>query len=812
MHFPLAPGAVRIAQFLLLTLALLCGCVGFAPQAQGRASRQLRPFDAGWRFFQGDLPGAEQPSFNDNDWRTVSLPHDWAIAGPFNANNPTGGVGAFLPSGVVWYRKHFVVPAAYKHRRIFIEFAGVMANSDVWLNGILLGHRPYGYVSFRYEISGLTHFGGSAQNVVAVRCDTSKQPASRWYEGGGIYRHVRLLVTGPVHVAQWATFVSTPLVSDTEATIRVETNVRNQDDASKSAGLKILVYSPDGTLAASTSIPPQTIAAGHAADYARDLRIARPDRWDVAHPALYRAVVLVRVGGRTVDEDAVSFGIREFHFDAATGFWLNGRNMKLYGVCLHADGGPFGIAVPLDVWRQRLEALRALGVNAIRTAHNPVSPEFLSLCDRMGFLVMDEFFDCWTVGKTPYDYHLYFSKWYKQDTRDTVRRDRNHPSIILYSAGNEIHDTPNTPLAHEILASLVSIYHATDPTRPVTQALFRPNVSHDYQNGLADMLDVVGQNYRTKELLAAHAEKPSRKILGTEDGLDRATWLALRDHPEMAGEFLWAGIDYLGESHAWPYIGRPVGLLDRTGSPHPAGLQRQSWWSDTPTVHMVRRVASAAPAVKDPGYEQHPQQPTQALFQDWTPFDRAPHMENVEVYSNGEQVELFLNGKTLGTKPIAADASPRIWTVAFAPGVLRAVASNHGVVVATEELRTAGKAASVTLHADRKKLAKGFDSVAFVTATITDKNGVTVPNATEAVHFSVRGPGRVVAVDDADNSVQGWTNRGFETADCSAFQSRCVAFVQATASHGAITVTAVANGLAGSAVTVTATKERVEQE
>lgn len=811
MHCMRARAVLRKMQLPLLALALLCACVGKVRQGHAQHTRQIQAFDADWRFLQRDAPGAEQTGFDDRAWRRLSVPHDWTIAGPFDATNPTGGAGAFLPSGVGWYRKHFVVSAADKHRRIFVQFDGVMANSDVWINDTLLGHRPYGYVSFRYELTGHIRFGVSADNVVAVRCDTSKQPASRWYEGAGIYRHVRLIVTGPVHVAQWATFVSTPRVSVAAATVHVETAVLNQGDAEKSTGLEIRLYSPNGRLAASAAVPSKTIGAGETEHYARDLRIERPDRWDIAHPVLYRAVVLVRAGGRTVDEEAVSFGIREFHFDATTGFWLNGRNLKLYGVCLHADGGAFGIAVPLDIWRRRLEALRALGVNAIRTAHNPVSSDFLSLCDRMGFLVMDEFFDCWTVGKNPYDYHLYFRDWYKEDTRDTVRRDRNHPSIVIYSAGNEIHDTPNAPRAHKILASLVSIYHANDPTRPVTQALFRPNVSDDYQNGLADMLDVVGQNYRTNELLNAHVAKPSRKILGTEDGMDRITWLALRDHPAMAGEFLWVGIDYLGESHAWPYIGRPVGLLDRTGSPHPQGLQRQSWWSQTPTVHIVRRVAPTMSREKDPGYEKHPRQPRQVLFHDWTPADSAPHMENVEVYSNCERVELFLNGESLGVQIRPTDASPFTWSVPFAAGTLRAVASNHGVTAATEELRTASAAARVELRTDRGKLADGYEDAAFVTAIVIDKNGVTVPSAVDLIHFTVRGAGRIAAVDNADNNVRRWAARGFEATDCTAFHGRCVAFVKATAPHGAITITAAADGLAGSTVTLTTMKAGAAQ-
>ena len=290
---------------------------------------------------------------------------------------------------------------------------------------------------------------------------------------------------------------------------------------------------------------------------------------------MYRAEVRVVAGGKVRDIDTVNFGIREFHFDAATGFWLNGKNFKLYGACLHGDVGGLGIAVPAEAYRARLQALQALGVNAVRTAHGPPSPEFLEVADKLGMLVMDEMFDMWSIGKNPYDYHLDFDAWHVRDTKDTAMRDRNHPSIILWSAGNEIRDTPHADLAKAELASIVNVFHEVDPTRPVTQALFRPNVSHDYDDGLADLLDVVGQNYREKEILAAHAQKPSRKIVGTENTHDRDQWLAMRDHPEYSGQFIWSGADYLGEARVWPGISRSTGLLDRTDWPHARGLERR---------------------------------------------------------------------------------------------------------------------------------------------------------------------------------------------------------------------------------------------
>jgi len=377
-----------------------------------------------------------------------------------------------------------------------------------------------------------------------------------------------------------------------------------------------------------------------------------------------------------------------------------------------------------------------------------------------------------------------------------VRRDRNHPSVILYSAGNEIHDTANAELAKSILARLVKVFHENDPTRPVTQGLFRPNVSHDYENGLADLLDVVGQNYREQEILAAHAQKPSCKILGTENTHDRKQWVAMRDHAPYAGQFLWTGVDYLGETKVWPSVGHGSGLLDRTGEAKPLAYERQSWWSEVPMVRIVRRVAPTDLMPTDPGYgteEKH----TQVLFADWTPRNSAPHDENVEVYSNSKGVELFLNGKSLGSKPLNDDASPCVWKVPFAPGRLKAVARNDGKIVATDELRTAGKTAKIILATGGGKLTPDWDAVARVTATIVDKNGMLVPDADDLITFKISGPGVIAAVDNGGNA----SHEPFQAGERHALQGRCVAFIKATGGSGKIILTASAPSLSsGSAV------------
>ena len=777
-------------QFLLLLAA------GTALLAAAAATpvRTVQPFDAEWLFTRSDAPTSEQPMYDDVNWRTVDLPHDWAIEGPAVKEEPVGRGGGYRPSGVSWYRKRFALPAEARGRRVFVEFDGVMANAEVWINGHRLGLRPFGYVGFTHELTGYLKFGEEETNVLAVRTDTTVQPASRWYTGQGIYRHVRLVFTHQVRVAQGGLVVTTPAITAAQATAHVRTTVVNGADQPQSLAVRVTVFGPDGREVGSVESAARTVGIGEAADFVSDLKVASPRLWDIGQGNLYRAEARVSAGGQALDEATAVFGIREARFEAATGFWLNGRNVKLQGVALHHDGGGVGAAVPLRVWERRLERLRTLGVNAIRTAHNPPAPEFLDLCDRMGFLVMDEFFDAWTVGKPQAEqgYNLVFPEWGLADERDTLRRDRNHPGIILWSTGNEIHDTPNAALAKNILAQLVGLAHTEDPTRPVTQALFRPNTSHDYTNGLADMLDVIGTNYRDAELLAAHKAKPTRRILGTEQDHLRQTWLLARDNPQHSGQFLWAGIDYLGEAD-WPYLTSSSGLLDRTGRFKPRAYERQSWWTDAPMVHIARLEPALAgsDARRRPGF---------SLSSSWTPAEPANYPEAaLEVYSNCEEVELFLNGKSLGVQPKPADASPRAWKVAFAPGTLRASGRNGGKEVATHELRTAGTPARLVATVDRARISRDWNDVATVTISAVDANGVPCPWATNTVTFKLDGPGAIAAVDNGDRA----DPAPYQAGERKLFQGECIALVKATEAAGAIRLVATAPGLTAGEVALT---------
>lgn len=788
-------GAVLLI-FLLLSLTALAD---LPPTASPESAHDPENFDAGWRFLKTDATGADQRQCDDSEWRQLSVPHDWSIEGPFAETNQTGGAGGFLPSGVAWYRKHFTLPDSDSAKSVFIEFDGVMANSDVWINGFHSGHRPYGYVSFAYELTGHLNFGGD--NVIAVRTDTSAQPASRWYAGAGIYRHVRLVVIDKIHIEDHSVLVIAPQVSTAQATVKIDAVVTNESDSPREITLETKLVSPTGETAATVETT-GTIAGDKTIHFQQQIVLPRPQLWNLDDPRLYHTVSAVRAGDTILDEQTTAFGIRDAHFEADTGFWLNGKNFKIKGVCLHADGGAFGAAIPVSIWEARLKTLKSLGVNAIRTAHNPPAPEFLDLCDRMGFLVMDEMFDCWTVGKNSFDYHLYFKQWSQTDERDTILRDRNHPSVILYSVGNEIHDTPQAETAKRILTGLVAVAHAADSTRRVTQALFRPNASHDYDDGLADLLDVIGQNYRENEILAAHEAKPTRKILGTENTHDRKQWTAMRDHPAYAGQFLWTGVDYLGESRRWPLVGHSSGLLDRTGAPRPVAFERQSWWSDQPMVFLTRRLAPTDAMPVDPGYAAD-ERYSQVLFADWTPKNLQPHNENVEVYSNCKEVELFLNGQSLGVKTIHADASSRNWQVSFAPGVLQAVGHNDDQTAVTNELRTAGEPAKIILSTETPTLSPGFDHVAIVRACITDKDGTEIPRANDLISFVLSGPGEIAAVDNGDNT----SHEPVQATSRHAYEGRCVAFVRATVPSGQIILTATAPGLSADSITLAAAAE-----
>ena len=811
------------------------------PDAAPTAVRIRDSFDFGWRFFKGDAPGAQEPPFADASWRSLDLPHDWSIEGPFSPHEPSGGSGGYAPTGIGWYRKTFRLPDTYIGRKVSVEFDGVYQNSEVWINGHYLGKRPYGYISFAYD---LTPYLRPGNNTIAVRVDNSGQPSSRWYSGSGIYRHTWITATDPVHIAHWGTFVTTPRVAQEKATVQVRTRVRNDGLATAACTLVISIVERAGNIVASANAS-ELVGAGDDYEFVEQMVVANPRLWSVSRPTLYRVRATVKVGDRVVDECETPFGIREALFDADRGFLLNGEHVKLNGVCLHHDGGCVGAAVPERVWERRLEILRAMGSNAIRTSHNPPAPEFLDLCDRMGFLVMEEAFDEWKAGKGQVHgngYSRIYDEWHERDVTDFVRRDRNHPAVVLWSCGNEI---PDQISGHgvEILRELMAIFHREDPTRPVTaacdQIAAEPKAAPvEFLN----LLDIVGYNYvdrwRERRELYYSIDKlahPNWRMIGTESvsiggprgdyrrlmpaelgqaaptpamgqagfgaGFDRGLdaedlWQFVRTHDYVAGDFMWTGIDYLGEGFGQAR-GSSSGVIDTCGFPKDGYYFYQSQWTDKPVLH---------------------------LFPHWNWKGREGQFLTVICYTNCDSVELFLNGKSIGVKGYVfprygmqgryGQFAPRprgaarttsdlhlTWDVPYEPGTLRAVGMKNGKVAAETEIATVGEPAAIGLSVDRGAIQAGGRDVAHVTAKVLDKMGRVHPDAENEITFAIQGAGKLIGVDNGNLSGLAVNLKGHVIQ---AFHGMCLAVVESTADAGEIRVSAAAPGLTAASVTVMA--------
>lgn len=755
------------------TLQLQSSTVQFKPQGP----RDIYPMDKDWKFSLSDQNDAKEIKYDDSDWRRLDIPHDWSIEMEYDRESPVGRGGGYLPAGTGWYRRSLLLHETESGRKHFIQFDGVMANCDVWINGQHLGKRPYGYTSFAYELTGKLTFGAKKPNIIAVRVDNSNQPASRWYAGAGIYRHVRLVSLNPVHFDRWGIFITTPEVKSNNAKVKLDVKVYNQSLKDEQLSIQTTLFSPDGKSIASASTPLK-VEKGLRSTCTQEITVPEPHLWSTENPNIYTAETKIISGKTIVDVQKNNFGIRSFRFESETGFWLNDKNMKILGVCLHQDAGPVGVAVPLSVWERRLIKLKEIGVNAIRTAHNPMDPGFYDLCDKMGFLVMDETFDTWTVAKpgATTGYNLYFNEWWEADTRDMVMRDRNHPCIILYSVGNEIRDRLDREDGRQRFINQRDLVHKLDPTRPVTMALFRPNEYQVYNNGFSELMDVVGQNYRENELVAAWKDKPGRKVIGTENRHENTAWLVLRDNPFMAGQFLWTGIDYLGEA-GWPEISWGSALLDRNGFMKTTGYERQSWWSKKPMVKIARSEDNAGKGV---------------LKMDWTPADFGTYDEAIVfVYSNCEEVELFLNGESKGRLKINQDASPRFWNIGFDPGTIKAVGYNNGKEVALDEMTTADRPVKLDIKAEKKSVRNSREDLVYVNVSVVDNKGVLNPNFNPKIKFSIEGPGKIVAVDNGDIL----SHEKYASDERTAFNGKAVVLIRATSYEGVIKIKASAQDL-----------------
>ena len=779
-----------------------------------------------------------QPGFADQGWRPVTVPHDWGIEGPFQ-QELSGGTGRLPWAGVAWYRKHFQVPARDQGRQLYLDIDGAMAYANVWLNGQYVGGWPYGYASWRVDLTPYVKFGG--ENVIAIRLDNPAN-SSRWYPGGGIYRNVWLVKTAPVHVAQWGVYVTTPEVAKAKdhAQVNVQVTVDNRSGTAADVTVRAALYTlpQRGKAIGASEQVRLPVAAGASGTVALTAPInAKPVLWTLQKPSLYAAVVMVEQGGKIVDSYETTFGVRTIQFDPEKGFLLNGERVNFQGVCDHHDLGALGTAVNLRALERQIELLKERGCNAIRTSHNPPAPELLDLCDRMGLVVMDEAFDCWSRGKTRNDYSLLFADWHEKDMRALVRRDRNHPCVVLWSIGNEIPEQGDSRSDKAMAQRLVDICHREDPSRPTTSA--SDKISASLKNGFAEALDVLGINYHMEnygplkgefKLIASESRstKSSRGEYGlveqdgavainpqgkgqltaydVDDGRDINAEFKLKTlaaTPWVAGEFLWTGFDYIGEPvpFGWPSVSSYFGLIDLCGFPKDRFYLHQSRWSDKPMAHLL------------PHWN-------------WPQF--AGKAIPVWCYSNAETVELFLNGKSLGIRTMSnlvvkapllvkKEAKPgrkslasrpsgwyhAEWMVSYEPGTLKVVARTGGKVVATDEVTTAGNPARIELSVDRKGIKATAQDLAYVTVRILDADGHLCPDAENLVKFSLTGPGKITGVGNG-NAI---CHEDLQASQRTAFHGLCLAVLQSTREPGELKLTAAADGLTSATLGVQVFKE-----
>ncbi|MCC9137588.1 beta-galactosidase GalB [Pontibacter silvestris] len=820
MHKTFNRATINMCRFTLVLVAVLgmyaCkSTISFSADESEMQIRKRTDFTKDWSFHLGDQQNAQAANFDDSQWRKLNLPHDWSVEGEFSKDNPAGTGGGALPGGIGWYRKSFVVSEEDKGKLFFIDFDGVYTNSEVWVNGQYLGKRPNGYISFRYDLTPYLNYGDQ-ENVIAVKVDNSQQPNSRWYSGSGIYRNVWMVKTNPVHVAHLGTFVTTPEVNEQIARIAIKTKIDGKATQKDGYALSSVIYDADNReVARVTSDNLQLNAETN--EFDQNLTVENPRLWSVEEPYLYKVVTLVEQDGEVVDNFETPLGIRYFNFDVERGFSLNGKQMKILGVCNHHDLGALGAAINTRALERQLEIMKGMGVNGIRTSHNPPAPELLELCDKMGFIVMDEMFDMWKKEKSKYDYSHVWDEWHKQDLQDFIRRDRNHPSVFIWSIGNEIPeqgDSTGTLIATE----LAHIVKNLDKTRPITAGLNEPYPHNTiYKSG---ELDLVGFNYHHQDFEKFPETFPGEKFIATEttsalatrgsydmpsDSIRRwpykwdepftdgnedltvsaydnvsapwgstheETWKVMKKHDFLSGMFIWTGFDYIGEPtpYGWPARSSYFGVVDLAGFPKDSYYMYKSEWTNETVLH---------------------------VFPHWN-WKPGKLVDVWAYYNNADEVELFLNGKALGTKKKEGDDLHVMWRIPFQPGTLRAVSRKDGKEVLTKEVKTAGAPAKIMLKADRENIKADGKDLSFVTVKILDKDGNIVPGADNMVNFKIAGNAFIAGVD---NGLQ-TSMEPFKASQRSAFHGLALAILQAKEEAGEVTLTATSDGLEPASVII----------
>jgi beta-galactosidase len=804
-------------------------------------------FDRGWRFFRGDARGAERPEAEDSAWRAVDLPHDWSVEGLLPHPQSTGEgtvwgekvvpsrIGPFdnylsegrratgwVLGGTGWYRKRFTANVG-EDSQVEIVFDGVYMNSDVWLNGHHLGYHPYGYTSFAYDLT--PHLDRGGENVLAVRVRNEGRD-SRWYSGSGIYRHVWLNVTGQVRVLLWGVYITTPEVSSEAATVKLAVKLENREKSARTVAVRVRLFDTAGAEAGSNQAT-HTVEAGGTAEVAQEVIVRAPHLWSTANPQLYRAEVDLLADGRALDQTVTSFGIRKIEVDAEHGLRINGEKIKLRGGCLHHDNGLLGSAAIDRADERRVQLMKANGFNAIRCSHNPPSPGFLHACDREGVVVIDEAFDQWEIQKNPQDYHLYFKEWWRSDIDSMVLRDRNHPSVIFWSIGNEIPergDPPGIALAKQLVAEIKRL----DSSRPVTAAIpeffesggRRPWIESDLA---FQYLDVGGYNYQWQQYENDHERQPRRVMMATESFPELAfeNWQAIDKNSYVIGDFVWTGMDYLGESGignaqldsvveegapaastapAWapdtadyPWFNAYCGDIDVIGEPKPQLYYKHVIWGMSKLEMAVQRPLPEGrqELISRWGWSDE--------LRSWTWPGHEGSTLKVRVYSSGDQVRLLLNGREIAKKPISAATKLRAeFDVTYAPGELKAIALSGGRQIAELTFKTVGKPAQLRLKADRQSIRLDRNDLAYVTMEVVDQAGDLVPDATVPVTFTVSGPGELAALGTANpKDVESFRQPRLRT-----FHGKALAIIRPTRSAGSATLQVQAEGLVPATISI----------
>lgn len=800
-------------KYFFFTLLMLFSTI--ALQARNRIL-----FDSSWLFTLADSAQMSQTSYNDSKWRLLDLPHDWAIEGDFSAGNPSGAGGGALPGGIGWYRKHFrLSDLQSRNDRYFIAFDGVYMNSTVYLNGHELGHRPYGYSSFEYDMT--PYLNTTGDNVLAVKVDNSDQPNSRWYSGCGIFRHVWLVTSSNLHIAQWGIHV----VANVNGDVSVDVDLVNNGQGQYRPVVKNTVYDPQGKI----------VATKASASLTQKLHVKSPQLWSIESPKVYSVKTEIVVDGKVVDTEITTTGFRSFRFDAKTGFWLNGKNFKLNGVCEHHDLGCLGAAFNEDAMRRKLIKLKEMGVNALRCSHNPPAPELLNLCDTMGLVVMDESFDMWRRKKTKNDYARFFDEWHERDLSDLVLRDRNHPSIILWSIGNEVleqwssadadeltleqanlilnagHDASTLAHGKELSPkSLLTIHLADiikkyDKTRPITAGCNEPDPNnHLFKSGA---IDVIGFNYHHQWVKDVPKNFPNKPFIFSESvsalqtrgfymmpsdsiyvapvewwkpytdpsfmcssydnmhapwsSTHEQTWDVVKHTPYVGGQFIWTGFDYIGEPTPYGFPARSsyFGIIDLAGFPKDSYYLYQSEWTNRKVLH---------------------------LFPHWN-WIEGQTIDMWCYYNQADEVELFVNGKSQGVRRKAhygetlPDATEYhvMWRVKYEPGEVRVVARKNGKQVGEETIRTAGAPDHLRLSLDYQG-----KTTTFVNVEVVDKDGNLCPNAENQVFFSLDGKAEILGVDNGSP----FSMERFKDNKRKAFFGKCLVVVKG---KGVLTAKAV---------------------